>query len=147
MNWKEHEKKLSWPNLRHFPGFCLKLLKKITKHSEYPVFGSRLELGTSRIRSMCVNLITLKFSVYMHRTIGLQPKEERTLLPQLPDNIHSRSMLCISVQMMLGPCFWMGLSFIFRLSINVWSWNEIRFCKLLIIQAISPGFYNGQKKE
>jgi hypothetical protein len=39
MNWKEYGRKLSWPNLRYYPGICLEGLKKtknLSEESQYP---------------------------------------------------------------------------------------------------------------
>jgi hypothetical protein len=36
MNWKEYGAKLWWPNLRYYPGMCLKGLEKIMENVRMP---------------------------------------------------------------------------------------------------------------
>jgi hypothetical protein len=56
MNWKGFGRRRSWPNLRYFPGICLKNEKNHEKHKwGLPVSGPRFQPGTSRIRSRSVN--------------------------------------------------------------------------------------------
>jgi hypothetical protein len=70
--------KLSWPNLRYYPGVCLEGLKKSTRNLSQ---DSRSESGTSRIRSRSVNdsttalLIFLYFSS-LHRKVFLLPNTD-----------------------------------------------------------------------
>jgi hypothetical protein len=61
MNWKGCGRKLSWHNLRYYPGIRLEGLRKITTNlSGEPASKPRFEPGTSRIRGS-VNYSTTTF--------------------------------------------------------------------------------------
>ena len=68
MNWKIYGRKRPLPNLRRYPGVCLKWLRKITKTSSFRTAGTRLSVIAGVLSSFYLGISLMEFGTPTTRT-------------------------------------------------------------------------------